>query len=59
MAKEIHKVKLEQELKTCPLCGYQDGFHSMLKRDGDKILWLFICPSCSEIFDIGQHLPSK
>jgi hypothetical protein len=28
----------------------------MMKRDGDEIRWLFICPSCHEVFDIGHTL---
>lgn len=47
---------MEDEFKHCPLCSYRDGFHSMLKRDGEEILWLFICPSCHEVFDVGQTL---
>jgi transposase len=56
MAYQIHPIKLENEFKTCPLCSYKDGFHSMLKRDGDEIKWLFICPACHEVFDVGQTL---
>jgi hypothetical protein len=25
----------------------------MFKRDGDITHWLFICPSCHTVFDIG------
>jgi hypothetical protein len=28
----------------------------MLKRDGEEIRWLFICPSCHQTFDIGRTL---
>lgn len=56
MAYQIHMITLEEEFKSCPLCNYQDGFHSMLQRDGEEIRWLFICPSCHEVFDIGQTL---
>jgi hypothetical protein len=28
----------------------------MLKQEKDHIKWLFICPSCHEIFDIGHRL---
>ena len=52
----IHKVALDDEFKNCPLCNYKDGFHSMLRRDKEEIRWLFICPSCHEVFDIGQTL---
>jgi transposase len=56
MTYQIHPVKLEDEFKLCPLCNYKDGFHSMMKQDGDEIRWLFICPSCHEVFDIGRIL---
>lgn len=54
MKYQVHTVAFENEFRYCPLCGYRDGFHTMLKRDGKKILWLFICPACHEVFDIGQ-----
>jgi transposase len=56
MTYTIHQVQLEDEFKTCPQCGYRDGFHSMLQRHGEEIRWLFICPSCHEVFDIGHKL---
>jgi uncharacterized Zn finger protein len=56
MDSEIINVTLENEFKVCPSCGYKDGFHSMLKKEEDGIKWLFICPSCHDVFDIGQTL---
>jgi hypothetical protein len=56
MAYQIHRITLEEEFKLCPLCNYADGFHSMLQRDGEEVRWFFICPSCHEVFDIGQTL---
>ncbi len=53
MEDKVHVVKFEEEFKVCLECGYKDGFHTMLKKEKDKIKWLFICPSCHEIFDIG------
>ena len=53
MAYKVRIVKMEEEFKVCPSCGYKDGFHSMFKKAGDMTQWLFICPSCHEIFDIG------
>jgi transposase-like protein len=50
---EIKNVKMEDEFKVCPYCEYRDGFHSMFKKVGDVTKWLFICPSCHEVFDIG------
>jgi transposase-like protein len=53
MDNEIKNVKIENEFKVCPSCGYKDGFHSMFKKEDGITKWLFICPSCHEIFDIG------
>ena len=53
MEYEINKVTMEDEFKICPSCGYEDGFHSMFRREGDVTRWLFICPSCHSVFDIG------
>jgi len=50
---EVQNVTVEDEFKVCPSCGYKDGFHSMLKKEKDKFRWLFICPSCHEVFDVG------
>ncbi|WP_300458084.1 hypothetical protein [Desulfobacula sp.] len=53
MAKKINSVVFEGTFRVCPACGYTDGFHTMLKQVGETVKWLFICPSCHEIFDIG------
>ena len=50
---EIKNVEMEDEFKVCPSCGYEDGFHSMFRKEGDVTKWLFICPSCHKIFNIG------
>jgi len=56
MVYEIIKVAMEDEFKICPSCGYKDGFHSMLKNEEGHTKWLFICPACHDVFDIGQTL---
>ena len=53
MEYEVKHVEMETEFKVCPSCGYKDGFHSMFTKDGDTTRWLFICPSCQDVFDIG------
>ncbi len=53
---EIIKVKMDDEFKICPSCGYKDGFHSMFKKEQGLTRWLFICPSCHSVFDIGRTL---
>lgn len=56
MKYQVHKIQYADEFKTCPLCQYKDGFHSMLRREGDEIRLFFICPSCQEVFDTGHKL---
>ncbi|MBC8441647.1 MAG: hypothetical protein H8D87_18410 [Deltaproteobacteria bacterium] len=55
---KITVINVENEFKICPSCGYKDGFHTMLKKEVTVTKWLFICPSCSEVFDIG-HIVEK
>jgi len=50
---EVKNVKMENEFKICPSCSYKDGFRSMFKKEGDTVKWLFICPACHTVFDIG------
>jgi len=50
---------MKNEFKVCPSCGYKDGFHSMFKKAEDITKWLFICPSCHDVFDIGYTLSNK
>jgi uncharacterized Zn finger protein len=49
----VKNVAMNEEFKICPSCGYEDGFHSMFKKEGAITRWLFICPSCHQVFDIG------
>jgi hypothetical protein len=53
MVYKVINVKMDDEFKICPSCGYEDGFHSMFRKDGDTTKWLFICPSCHDVFDTG------
>jgi len=53
---EIIEVKMDDEFKVCPSCGYKDGFHSAFKKEQGFTRWLFICPSCHSVFDIGRRL---
>lgn len=56
MEYKIVQVKIEDTFKICPICGYEDGFHTMLKKEKNITKWLFICPSCHAVFDTGQSL---
>jgi len=57
MKEKVHRHEFIEEIRVCPICGYEDGFHNMFKRDGKRIRWLFICSSCHEIFDFGFDNP--
>jgi ssDNA-binding Zn-finger/Zn-ribbon topoisomerase 1 len=48
-AKEpIEHIKPEDELSTCPACGYTDGFHVSFKKAAGPAGWeiILICPQC-------------
>ena len=55
---EVKTIEMANEFKVCPVCNYEDGFHSMFKKDGKATKWLFICPSCHGVFDIGLTVPA-
>lgn len=57
MSYVVKKIELDCEFKVCPVCGYEDGFHSMFKKENKEIKWYFICPECHKIFDIGFTVP--
>jgi len=68
MDDKVIQTEMGDEFKTCPSCGYEDGFHNMFKKaetgDGPKdgvkgkpvTKWLFICPACHKVFDIGMTI---
>lgn len=53
MDREVKKIEFKDAFKDCPECGYKDGFHSIFEKKGDTTRWLFICPNCHSVFDIG------
>ena len=53
MEESINKIEMTDEFRICPACGYADGFHTMLKKGNDQVKWLFICPACHKVYDIG------
>ncbi|MFW6162192.1 MAG: hypothetical protein ACODAJ_05440 [Planctomycetota bacterium] len=58
---EPAQVGVPDQLRECPDCGYQNGFHLALKRlepsSGEHTLAVqLICPSCSSLFDIGLRM---
>ena len=53
MEEHVRRIDMGDVFRVCPECGYEDGFHSMFKKDGDTRKWLFICPNCHAVFDVG------
>jgi hypothetical protein len=53
MPYDVQKIEMEGEFKVCPACGYEDGFHSAFRKEEGATKWLFICPACHVVFDIG------
>ncbi len=58
MDRDVEKIDMQDEFRVCPACGYRDGFHSMFRKQGEVTRWLFICPSCHKLFDIGMTVPT-
>ena len=58
MDDEVMKIEMKETFKECPVCQYSDGFHSMFQREGDVTQWLFICPACHRVFDVGFTVPA-
>ena len=56
MENDVEVIEKMDEFRICPSCGYRDGFHSMFRKQGETTRWLFICPSCHKIFDIGMRV---
>lgn len=53
MVGKVIKMEMQDTFRSCPTCGYRDGFHSSFQKEDDLVKWLLICPSCHDTFDIG------
>ena len=56
MEREIKKIELEGTTDTCPVCGYDDGFHTSFNVLESSILIILICPECHSKFDPGWEM---
>ena len=65
--KEIRNLPVEDELHTCPDCGYTLGFHTSFvstsaSRDNPvkstREVWrvILICPECGARYDVGWRV---
>jgi hypothetical protein len=66
--REIISLPVENELHTCPACGYRLGFHTSFVSTGTgrdtpvrstRDLWrvILICPECGARYDVGWRVP--
>ena len=46
-------VDVDKEWTSCSECGYAIGFHVGLKRVGNRLSVILMCPHCSARFDTG------
>lgn len=53
MTREINELEIKGTVDTCPLCGYDDGFHTSFQASGSDICIMLICPQCHSKFDPG------
>lgn len=65
--KEIQPLTVENELHTCPACGYERGFHTSFVSNGSKgdtaagspgegFRLILICPECGARYDVGWRV---
>lgn len=59
MPGKVIKHEMQETFRSCPTCGYRDGFHSSFMKEEGETKWLFICPSCHDMFDIGLTVDHK
>ncbi len=65
---EIKNIKFDDELRVCPACGYEFGFHtSFLKMNAGKnppvikstrevYMVILLCPECGARYDVGWRV---
>ncbi len=64
---EIQNIKIENELRVCPACGYELGFHtsylklhagkqSPVKTTREVYQVILICPECGARYDAGWRV---
>jgi hypothetical protein len=45
----------EGDIRKCPVCGYNDGFHVSFQMEGTSKegIIILICPNCHKRFEMG------
>ena len=52
---KIFAIEPEGNIRKCPVCGYNDGFHVsfQMEDDGKEGSVILICPACHQQFRMG------
>lgn len=50
------RLAVEEELSSCPGCGYGSGFHVAFRRRGRELTVLLVCPGCAARFAVGEWI---
>jgi len=65
---EIKTIKIDDELRVCPACGYEFGFHTsflvlnagknppLLKSTREVYRVILLCPECGARYDVGWRV---
>jgi len=64
---EIKNIKIEDEFRVCPSCGYEYGFHTSflkvqagktppVKSTRDVYRVILLCPECGARYDVGWRV---
>jgi len=59
VAREVKAVDVAEELRVCPECEYQRGFHVSFSRretESEVLSLVLICPGCGGRFDINKSI---
>ncbi len=57
VAEQIKSTQVKDEFRTCTVCGYDQGFQvSFLRKEGDRVQIVMICPECGARFDVGWQI---
>jgi len=67
ISSEIKNIKIVDELRICPACGYEYGFHtsflkvtagkdSPVKSTREVYQVILLCPECSARYDVGWRV---
>jgi len=65
---EIKNIKIDDELRVCPACGYEFGFHTtflklnsgknppVIKSTREVYMVILLCPECGARYDVGWRV---